>query len=296
MGSLESMIWAKRTGLLLLFPAVVWILTFTIFPLLQSLWFSFNNMRLGREARFTGFSNYSRIFRDDRVADVLWTSAFLSIGGLILTLVVGIGMAWLFNRDLPGIRYIRAALTMPLFTAPVAIAFAGIALFNETSGPINNLIRWVAPQKTVLWLSDPMLAKVTVLLIDSWQWTPFVFIIVLAAMQAVPEDLLEAARIDTNSEAKVFFKVTLPLIMPAIGTVALLRLIETFKILDVPLNLTAGGPGAATQTYSYYSYIIALRSFNLGYGAALSWLLVIACIIVTTAFFTLNKKRYEIAQ
>ena len=121
------MIWAKRTGFLLLFPAVVWILTFTIFPLLQSLWFSFHNMRLGREARFTGFSNYSRIFRDDRVADVLWTSAFLSIGGLILTLVVGIGMAWLFNRDLPGIRFIRAALTMPLFTAPVTPTRAHLA-------------------------------------------------------------------------------------------------------------------------------------------------------------------------
>ena len=139
------MTWTKRTGLLLLLPAVLWILAFTVFPLVQSLWFSFHNLRLGRPSRFNGLSNYSRIFRDERVADVLWTSAFLSLGGLILTLVVGIGMAWLFNRDLPGIRYIRAALTMPLFTAPVAIAFAGIALFNETNGPINNVLRLIAP-------------------------------------------------------------------------------------------------------------------------------------------------------
>ena len=288
------MTWTKRTGLLLLLPAVAWILAFTVFPLFQSLWFSLNNMRLGRDARFNGLSNYSRIFRDERVLEVLWTSAFLSIGGLVLTLVVGIGMAWLFNRDLPGIRYIRTALTMPLFTAPVAISFAGIALFNETNGPVNNLIRLIAPDQTVFWLSDPMLARVTVLLIDSWQWTPFVFIVVLASMQAIPDDLYEAARIDSNSEAKIFFKVTLPLITPAIATVALLRLIETFKILDVPLNLTAGGPGAATQTYSYYTFITGLRSFNLGYGAALSWILVIVCAIVTMVFFVLQRKRYEI--
>ncbi len=288
------MTWTKRTGLLLLLPAVRWILAFTVFPLAQSLWFSFHNLRLGRPSRFNGLSNYSRIFRDERVADVLWTSAFLSLGGLILTLVVGIGMAWLFNRDLPGIRYIRAALTMPLFTAPVAIAFAGIALFNETNGPINNVLRLIAPDQTIFWLSDPMLARVTVLLIDSWQWTPFVFIVVLASMQAIPEDLYEAARIDTNSEAKIFFRVTLPLISPAIATVALLRLIETFKILDVPLNLTAGGPGAATQTYSYYTFITGLRSFNLGYGAALSWMLVLVCAVVTIAFFSLQRKRYEI--
>lgn len=286
--------WSKRTGLLLLLPTVAWILVFTLFPLVQSLWFSFNRMKLGREPRFGGFANYSRIFRDDRVFDVLLTSAFLSIGGLVLTIVVGVGMAWLFNRDLPGIRHIRAALTMPLFTAPIAISFAGIALFNETNGPVNNLLRLFAPDHTVLWLSDPLLARVTVLLIDSWQWTPFVFIVVLAAMQAIPDDLYEAARVDSNSETKIFFKVTLPLITPAIATVAILRLIETFKILDVPLNLTAGGPGAATQTYSYYTYVVGLKSFNLGYGAALSWMLVLVCAVVTTAFFVLQRKRYEV--
>ena len=242
-----------------------------------------------------GWKNFERVFTDDRVQEVLFTTAFLSIGGLILTMTFGIAMAWLFSRDIPGIRYIRAALTMPLFTAPVAIAFASIALFNETNGPVNNLLAALGVNDPVLWLSDPRIARVTILIVDSWQWTPFVFIIVLAAMQAVPEDLYEAARIDTNSEAKIFFKVTLPLIMPAIGTVAILRFVETLKILDVPLNLTAGGPGLATQTYSYYTYITGLRSFNLGYGAALSWVLVILCVIIMTIFFAINKKRYEIS-
>ena len=251
-------------------------------------------MRLGRPSRWVGWDNFERVFTDSRVHDVVWTSAFLSIGGVVLTLFFGIVMAWLFSRDIPGIRYIRAALTMPLFTAPVAIAFASIALFNETNGPINNLYLALGGDTPILWLSNPDLARVTVLLIDSWQWTPFVFIIVLAAMQAVPEDLYEAARIDTKSELKIFFKVTLPLIAPAIYTVAILRFVETLKILDVPLNLTSGGPGSATQTYSFYIYLTGLKTFNLGYGAALSWVLVVLCVIVCTVFLQLNKRRYEV--
>ena len=288
------MLWTKRTGLLLFAPAALWILAFTVFPLVQSIWFSFQSRRLGRPTRWAGWDNFERVFNDPRVADVLWTTAFLSIGGLFLTLTLGIGMAWLFSREIPGIRYVRALLTMPLFTAPVAIAFASIALFNETNGPINNLLLMFGVDDPVLWLSDPGIARVTVLLVDSWQWTPFVFIIVLAAMQSIPEELIEAARIDTKSEFKIFFRVTLPLIAPAIFTVIILRFIETLKILDIPLNLTAGGPGSATQTYSYYTYLTGLKNFNLGYGAALSWVLVVLCIVVTTIFFLFNKRRYEV--
>lgn len=289
------MLWSKRTKFIVLSPAIIWILTFTLFPLVYSAWVSLQNMRLGRPASFTGLDNYLRIFGDARVLEVLFTTAFLSAFGVILTLALGIGMAWLFNREFPGIRVLRALLTTPLFTAPVAIAFASIALFNETDGPINNILLALGVESPVLWLSDPMMARVTVLLIDSWQWTPFVFIIVLAAMQAIPEDLYDAARTETKSEWAIFRRVTLPLIMPAVSTVAILRLVETFKILDIPLNLTAGGPGAATQTYSYYAYVVGLKSFNLGYGAALSWALVIICILLTTIFFRFNKQRYEVS-
>lgn len=287
------MLWKRGTGLVVLFPAVAWILCFTLFPLAYAAWVSLQSMRMGGSSRFVWFQNYYRILTDGRVLDVLLTSMFLSVFGVLLTLVLGVGMAWLFSREIRGIRVLRTLLTMPLFTAPVAIAFASIALFNESDGPINNILLGIGVSQPVLWLSNPMLAKITVLLVDSWQWTPFVFIIVLAAMQGIPEDLYEAARIETKSELAIFRRVTLPLIMPALSTVAILRLVETFKILDVPINLTAGGPGSATQTYSYYTYVVGLKNFNLGYGAALSWALVLVCVVLATIFFSLNKKRYE---
>ena len=288
------MMWSKRTGLLLLLPTVAWILVFTLFPLVQSLWFSFNRLKLGREPRFGGFSNYSRIFRDDRVFDVLLTSAFLSIGGLILTIVVGVGMAWLFNRDLPGIRHIRAALTMPLFTAPIAISFAGIALFNETNGPVNNLLRLFAPDQTVLWLSDPILARVTVLLIDSWQWTPFVFIVVLAAMQAIPDDLYEAAASRFQFRGEDLFQGDAAAHHPGDrhgGDSAVDRDVQDSRRAPQSHSRRTGGRDADLLLLHLRR---GLKSFNLGYGAALSWMLVLVCALVTTAFFVLQRKRYEV--
>jgi multiple sugar transport system permease protein len=133
-----------------------------------------------------------------------------------------------------------------------------------------------------------------VLIVDVWQWTPFVFIIVLAAMQSIPEELYEAARLDTNSAWTMFRRITFPMITPALGTVTMLRLVETFKILDIPYTLTGGGPGVSTQTYSYYIYLEGLRFFDMGYASALAYLLVIVAIIITSIFFWRVRHRYDI--
>jgi multiple sugar transport system permease protein len=125
-------------------------------------------------------------------------------------------------------------------------------------------------------------------------WTPFVFIVVLAAMQSVPEELYEAVRLDSSSAWVIFTRITLPLITPALGTVGLLRMVETFKILDIPFTLTGGGPGTSTQTYSYYTYLTGLRHFNMGYASALAYLLVIVAIIVATTYFLRTRERYDV--
>jgi multiple sugar transport system permease protein len=143
------------------------------------------------------------------------------------------------------------------------------------------------------WFVDPTWARIAVLVTDVWQWTPFVFIVVLAAMQSISDDLYEAASLDTSSNWRLFTGITFPLIAPALGTVAILRLVETFKILDIPLALTDGGPGTATQTYSYYIYVKGLgRSFDLGYASAMSYLLVIIAIIVTSIYFWRVRERF----
>src|SRR5258708_5224462 len=225
-----------------LFPGLVWIIAFTVFPLLYSLYLSFTNAQLGKGTTFIGLQNYINIFSDPKIRDVGSLNIFLTIESTMLTLILGTFIAWLFNHHLPGLRIMRTILTMPLFAAPIAIGYLGVVIFNEQHGPINSLISSVG-LTPVNWITDISAARMAVLITDVWQWTPFVFIIALAAMQSIPDDVFEAARLDTSSDWKIFANITFPHIAPALGTVVLLRLVETFKILDIPYTLTGGGPG-----------------------------------------------------
>ncbi len=288
---------SNRAGLFFLLPGVIWVLAFTIFPLLYSLVISFQRRRLGREPSWIGFENFAEIFTDDRVMETVVTSVFLTVGSVVLTLLFGTFIAWLFNQEVPGLNVFRGVMTMPIFVAPIALGFLGKVLFNEQSGPINQFLMTVVPVAEytgVKWFTTPWGARWAILFADVWQWTPFVFIVILAAMQSISDDLYEAARLDTNSAWTLFSRITLPLIMPALGTVAMLRMVETFKILDIPLSMTGGGPGSASQTYSYYVYITGLKNFNQGYGSALAWFLVIIAIILTTIYFNQVRERFEV--
>ncbi|MBL8133731.1 MAG: sugar ABC transporter permease [Anaerolineae bacterium] len=286
----------NRARYFFLFPGVIWILVFTIFPLIFSLYLSFTNANMRNFTRatwnFVGFDNYASISSDLRIGDTVNATIFLSAGSLVSTLLLGTFMAWLFNHDIPGLRIFRSILTMPLFAAPIALGFMGLILFNETSGSINTIIRGLGGGG-VRWMTDPWSARTAVLILDTWQWTPFVFVIILAAMQSIPEELYEAARLDTGSGWIMFRRITFPLIAPAMGTVALLRLVETFKILDIPLSMLGGGPGAATQTYSYYVYLTGLRSFDMGYASSLAYILVIVSIIISSIYFWRVRARFE---
>jgi multiple sugar transport system permease protein len=282
-----------------LMPGVVWILLFTLFPLIYSLYLSTTNFRLGRDPRPVGLENYAEILGldgeggDDKARDTAGFSAFLSIGSTTLTLVFGTLVAWIFNHDIPFLRQMRAVLTMPLFAAPVAVGFLGVIIFNEVNGPINNILQGLGLGR-VQWIIDPWGARFAVLLTDVWQWTPFVFIVILAAMQGIPDDLYESARLDTKSNWSLFRHITLPLIAPAMGTVFLLRLVETVKILDIPATLTRGGPGQVTQTYTYYIRETGLQgSFQLGDASALSYLVVIVAIIISSIYFWRVRARFE---
>ena len=240
---------------------------------------------------FIGFENYGKIFTDLRVQETVFTSVFLSIGSLTLTLLAGTFVAWLFNHRIRGLRIFRTIMTMPLFAAPIALGYLGQVIFNETNGPLNYMIRGLGGEG-IPWITHPIWARVAVLIVDAWQWTPFVFIVVLAAMQSISDELYEAARLDTGSGWAMFRRITLPLIAPSLGTVAMLRLVETFKILDIPLSLLQGGPGSATQTYSFYTYVVGLRSFDLGYASSLAYLLVLVAIIVTSVYFWRVRARF----
>ncbi len=289
----------NRAKYYFLLPGVAWVLLFTLFPLVYSLYLSFTNYRMGREPSFVGLQNYAEILGldgeggDGKARATAEFTAFLSIGSTTLTLVAGTFLAWVFNHDIPFLRQMRAIITMPLFAAPIALGFLGVIIFNESNGPINNILQGIGGER-INWFIDPWGARFAVLFTDVWQWTPFVFIVVLAAMQGIPDDLYESARLDTKSNWSLFQHITMPLIAPALGTVLLLRLVETFKAIDIPFSLTRGGPGSVTQTYSYYAYETGLiGSFQLGDASALAYLIVIVAIIISTIYFARVRARFE---
>jgi multiple sugar transport system permease protein len=309
----------NRAGLFFILPGVIWILAFTIFPLIFSLGLSFTDRQLARpgSGQFIGVENYRNVISgiasglvdprtdlgislfgenarvDLRVGETIQTTIYLMFGSTALTLLIGTGIAWLFNHDIPLVRVFRSVMTMPLFVAPVALGFMGLILFNEQSGIINTAIRGMTGGEWVPWFSQPWPARTAVLLLDTWQWTPFVFVVVLAAMQSIPTELYEAAKLDTRNSWQMFSKITFPLILPALGTIGMLRLVETFKILDIPLSMLGGGPGSATQTYSYYAYQVGLKNFQMGYGSALAYVLVIVCILLSNFYFRRMRARYD---
>jgi multiple sugar transport system permease protein len=216
---------------------------------------------------------------------------------VLVSVLIGMGLALLVSRPLRkplrGQPIIRSILTMPIFTAPIALGYLGLTIFHEEIGVVNTVFRAMGMLNLPAWFSDPWLARIAISLVDIWQWTPFCFLVILAGLQSLPNEVYEATVLDTSSGWQMFRHITLPLIGPVLFTVTILRMVETFKILDIPFSLTSGGPGMATQTYSYYIYLTGLRNFNTGYASALAYILLIIMLVISLFFFSRLRQIYE---
>ena len=282
----------SRVKFLFVVPGIIWVLIFTIIPLLWSLRLSFLQARMGAPQRFVGLANYQRIFQDYKVVDAAVVTLIFVIFSVIFTVALGLGLALLFNRGIRGQRVFRALFTMPMFTAPIALGYLGLTIFHEDVGAVNTILRALGlglPH----WFSAVWPARFAVILVDVWQWTPFCFLVLLAGLSALPDEIYEAAALDSSSAIDIFRWVTLPLISPVLFTVTILRAVEALKILDIPFAMTSGGPGSATLTYSFYIYQTGLRNFNQGYASAMAYLLLIVMALIATFFFRRMRANYE---
>lgn len=277
----------SRIKLLFLLPAVVWVLAFTLFPLVYGARLSLYNTRTGSPDEFIGLGNYARFFSGSN--DEGWNSlkvTLIFVGcGVAAQMALGMALALLFNRPLPLRGVLRTLLTAPLFATPMAAGLLFITIFYEEGGLVNGLLHLKVP-----WLSHPHWALASVVIVDIWQWTPFCFLIFLAALQGVPEDYYEAARLETRSGWTIFRHITLPILKPTIVLVLLLRITDAFKVFDIPFTLTAGGPGTATQVLTMYAHRQGMRFFNYGYAASISFVLF---LLVTGLILTLFRRLRE---
>jgi multiple sugar transport system permease protein len=273
-------------------PGVVWVLVFTIFPLVYSLRESFFESYLDLPEHVVGLANFARAFGDYQFWEALRITVLLVVSSVSCTVVLGLALALLFHQNIRGIRVLRALFTLPLFATPVAIGYLGIIIFSSDNGPVNALLRTVG-LKGVPWLDTGTGSLAAVALTDIWQWTPFCLIVFLAALQGLPDDLYEAARLDTSSRWQMFWGVTLPLIAPTVLTVVILRVVEAFKIVDIPFSLTGGGPGISTRTYSFFIYVEGLRYNDPGYASALAYLGLVLVLVVATIYFARTREVFD---
>lgn len=283
----------SRVKWLFVLPGIFWVLAFTVFPLVYSLVLAFQKKRLGRPAEFNFPDNFVRAFSDYRFLDSLTVTLIFVAVSVTLTVGLGLGFAVLFNRQIRGQRVFRSLFTMPMFVAPIALGYLGLTIFHEDVGAVNTVLKALGMVDMPRWFSNVWLARLAVILVDVWQWTPFCFLVILAGLQSLPDEIYEAAQLDTASGWDTFRFITFPLITPVLFTVTILRMVETFKMLDIPFSLTSGGPGAATQTLSFYIYLTGLRNFNFGYASALAYLLLILLVIISMFFFSRLRRIYE---
>ena len=285
------------TKYLFVAPGILWVLVFTVFPLLYSLRLSFFYSRLGGPQKFVWLQNFGKAFVDYRFWSVLEVTVFFVVFDVTLTVALGLVLALLFSRPLRkamrGQRFFRSLFTMPLFTAPIALGYLGLTIFHEEVGAVNTILRAIGMITPPHWFSDPWLARFAISIVDIWQWTPFCFLVCLAGLQSLSEEVYEAAALETGSGWQMFRRITLPQLGPVLFTVTILRMVETFKILDIPFSLTSGGPGSSTQTYSFYIYLTGLRNFNTGYASALAYILLVIMMMIAMVFFRRLRRIYD---
>jgi multiple sugar transport system permease protein len=209
--------------------------------------------------------------------------------GIAVQFTLGLGLAWLLTQRLPGQRFFRVVFLLPMMITPVGVAYMFRMLADTGKGPLQPL--WAAVGLSDFsWVNTPWGARIAVMVGDIWQWTPFMFIILLAALEAQDLDTVEAAMVDGASRWRIFRHVTLPAILPVCTTVVLIRLIEAFKIIDLPNILTNGGPGTATESLSLHAYI-RWRTLNLGQSAAIAYSLLFIVTVAALSYVNVVRRR-----
>ena len=264
-------------------PTLLYLLLIGIFPLIFSFGLSFLHWDVAaqRPLSFAGLANYAELVGDGRFWRTFLNTIIFVIGAVTLEVIFGFGLALLLNRDIRGQGAFRVLLLLPMMATPVAVGYIWRMLYHVTNGPINHLLQ-VLHLSAGKWLSSGKTALISVIMTDVWQWTPFVFIIVLAGLQSLPREPFEAAEVDGASRLQSFYYLTLPMIWPILVIVILLRMVEAIKIFDIIFVMTAGGPGISTETSTMYAKLVSLTQFRLGYGAAIAYVLLILSIIVFT--------------
>ena len=281
----------RMTPYLFLAPAGVVLLVALFYPICYMIYASFldwnPSQRIG-EADFVGLRNYLKLFNDDAFRESMWVTLKFAAVVVTIEMFLGVGLALLLDRNIRGMSVLRTLFILPMMIAPIVVGLMWRYMYHPTVGIFNKTLKdWGF--EPIPWLSDGDWAFASIVIADVWQWTPFIFILSLAALQSLPSSAIEASKIDGASGWQQIIYIKLPLMLPVLIVTLLLRLIDSFKVLEVILVMTNGGPGLSTEILSIRINRTASEFRELGEAAAMSNLLLIVLLILTFAMFIYNK-------
>jgi len=267
---------------LFLLPGLLVLVAIILFPLLFTIRVSLSGWDVNQPGlNWIGGENYARMLSDNRFWEALVRLDVMAIGTVLLQYVLGFALALLVWRDIRCKRFFRVLFLVPMMTTPVIMTVIWRTIISESLGPVNDILNRIG-LPSVPWITDAAMAFISVMIVEVWQWTPFMFLLLLAGLLSLPREPFLAAAIDGAGPIRTFLRVTFPAMAPISISALIIRFIEASKILDTVYVLTSGGPGTATETSSYYIYIRGLRDFQIGYASALSFTYLVIMIVTLT--------------
>ncbi len=276
---------------LFVLPAILFTVAMVIFPTFFGLYIAFTDWNLSsfEGRRFSGLKNLYALFADPYYWNALANMVFY-VATILVQYVIAFGLALLLNAEIRARKFFRVAFLLPFMLSPVAVSWMiGKSLMEYRYGPIARLARWLGWDSPAFFTS-PWIAKTSIAAMDAWVWIPFIMIMLLAGLQALPKELSEAAKVDGATKWQSFWQITFPLMLPVSITAVVLRIIFQLKLADIVINVTSGGPGGATDTVSSFIFREYRDRSNVGYGTMLAeFYLVIIIIFITLLLSVANR-------
>jgi trehalose/maltose transport system permease protein len=292
-----TLVWKRKQWEPLAFasPSLILIALVILFPLIYAFYLSLQNFDLsvGGEYEFVGAKNYGEaLFNDRRFMGSVWNTAVIIAPSLVIELLLGLGIAILLGRVIRGRPIITALLAIPAMVSPVMGGMAWRMMFGVKFGAINNLGRQLGILDVYFdWFGSPFISVVAVVLVEIWQNTPFMMLVLLAGLQSIPQQLYDSAKVDGASTWQTFWSITLPLLKFTMAVAVMIRLIDLTKLFGLIYILTFGGPGGATETVAFNTYLVGFKDFRMSYASALAFVIVGGVLVMTLVFLWIQRAR-----
>jgi multiple sugar transport system permease protein len=274
-------------------PTIALLLAINIFPLLWTVWLSFTNYRANQPnepIRWIGTTNYSRILANGDIWATLQVTAHFVCWTIALQVILGMGLALLINRQFKGSGFWTTIILLPMMLSPAVVGTFWTYLFQPQAGIFNYIVNFFINAGDFTMIGDVRLAPWAIVLVDTWMWTPYVMLICLAGLRSIPDYIYEAAEVDRAGPIRTFFSITLPMVLPFLMLAVLFRAIENFKMFDLVVELTSGGPGSTTELASINLKREAFEKWRTGFSSAFAIILFVTVFGLANIYVKLLNK------